>query len=141
MEDTPARRRIRPRGGWSDLDALAGYEVDDAAGGQHVEPVEPTFTVTNPPGSVTVSTFVDGSVQRVDLAQKVTAMTEADLAEEIVVIARLATQDARAAQYAYMLDEMRQQGHDDPATRDFLSESSTCRRRRMPVPLVRRSSR
>ena len=48
-------------------------------------------------------------------------MTEADLAEEIVVIARLATQDARAAQYAHMLDGMRQQGHDDAATRDFLS--------------------
>lgn len=85
------------------------------------EPPEPTFTVTNPPETVTVSTFVDGRVRQIDLSQKVTTMTEADLAEEIVVIAGLATQDARAAQYAFMLDGMRQQGHDDIATRDFLT--------------------
>ena len=93
----------------SDLDAL-----DD-------EVVATMFTVTNPPGTVTVSTFMDGSVQRIDLSQEVISMTEADLADEIVVIARLATQDARAAQYVHVLDGMRQQGHDDVATRDFLS--------------------
>ena len=93
----------------SDLDALDG------------EVVATMFTVTNPPGTVTVSTFMDGSVQRIDLSQEVISMTEADLAEEIVVIARLATQDARAAQYVHVLDGMRQQGHDDVATRDFLS--------------------
>jgi hypothetical protein len=48
-------------------------------------------------------------------------LTESQLAEEIVVIARLATQDARAAQYVHVLEGMRQQGHDDVATRDFLS--------------------
>jgi hypothetical protein len=99
----------------SDLDALDLYEIDDE------EPVGPTFTVTNPPGTVTVSTFTDGSVRQIDLSQKVTSMTESDLAEEIVVIARLATQDARAAQYVHVLEGMRQQGHDDAATRDFLS--------------------
>jgi len=93
----------------SDLDALDG------------EVVATMFTVTNPPGTVTVSTFMDGSVQRIDLSQEVISMTEADLADEIVVIAGLATQDARAAQYVHVLDGMRQQGHDDVATRDFLS--------------------
>ena len=48
-------------------------------------------------------------------------MTETHLAEEIVVIAGLATQDARSAQYAFMLEGMRQQGHDNVATRDFLA--------------------
>jgi hypothetical protein len=48
-------------------------------------------------------------------------MTETNLADEILVIARLATQDARSAQYTFMLEGMRQQGHDDVATRDFLS--------------------
>jgi hypothetical protein len=85
------------------------------------DPVGPTFTVTNPPGTVTVSAFVDGRVRNVDLSQKVTTMTETDLAEEIVVIAGLATQDARAAQYDHVLEGMRQQGHDDAATRDFLA--------------------
>ena len=48
-------------------------------------------------------------------------MTETDLADEIVVIAGLATQDAKSAQYAFMLEGMREQGHDDAATRDFLT--------------------
>ncbi len=109
----------------SAIDAVVGYEVDDDAPGDDAshdeEPIGPTFTVTNPPGTVTVSTFMDGRVRQIDLAPKVTTMTETELAEEIVVIARLATQDARAAQYAYVLEGMRQQGHDDVATRDFLS--------------------
>ena len=81
----------------------------------------PVFTVTNPPGTVTVTTFMDGRVNQIDLSPKVTEMTETHLAEEIVVIAGLATQDARSAQYAFMLEGMRQQGHDDVATRDFLA--------------------
>ena len=81
----------------------------------------PLFTVTNPPGTVTVTTFMDGRVKQIDLSPKVTNMTEEDLADEIVVIAGLATQDARSAQYAFMLEGMREQGHDDVATRDFLA--------------------
>lgn len=98
----------------SDLDALVGYGVDD-------EPSGPTFTVTNPPATVTVSTEMDGRVRRIELTPEVKTMTEAHLAEEIVVIAGLATQDARAAQFAFMLDGMRAQGHDEVATRDFLT--------------------
>ena len=79
------------------------------------------FTVTNPPGTVTVSTFMDGRVHRIDLSAKATSMTETNLADEIVVIAGLATKDARSAQYTFMLEGMRQQGHDDVATRDFLA--------------------
>jgi hypothetical protein len=119
----------------SDLDALGGYVVgrdgvgDDGEAGYVADagptpgddelPV-PVFTVTNPPGTVTVTTFMDGRVQQIDLSPKVTTLTESMLAEEIVVIARLATQDARAAQYSFMLEGMRQQGHDNVATRDFL---------------------
>lgn len=103
----------------SDADAMAAFTVpgewdadDDAT---------PTFTVTNPPGTVTVTTFLDGRVQRVDLAPTTVSMAEAEVAEEIVVIAALATQDARSAQYTVMLDGMREQGHDNAATRDFLN--------------------
>jgi hypothetical protein len=81
----------------------------------------PVFTVTNPPGTVAVTTFMDGRVKHIELASTVTDMTEADLAAEIVVIAGLAVQDAKAAQYAFMLDGMREQGQDDAATRDFLT--------------------
>lgn len=120
--------------GGADLEALdfTTYIPQDAVpetanGATSLTPVEadsaalPLHTVTNPPGTVTVTTFMDGRIQHVDLSPKVTDMTEADLADEIVVIARLATEDAKSAQYAYMLDGMREQGHDDAATRDFLS--------------------
>jgi len=102
----------------SDLDALGDYAEDPAEDDDLPVPV---FAVTNPPGTVTVTAFLDGRVKQVDLSPKVTEMTEADLADEIVVIAGLATADARSAQYAYMLEGMRHQGHDDVATRDFLA--------------------
>jgi hypothetical protein len=102
----------------SDLDALGGYAEQTA---EDDEPPVPVFTVTNPPGTVTVTAFLDGRVKRIGLSPKVTDMTETDLADEIVVIAGLATADARSAQYAHMLEGMRQQGHDDAATREFLA--------------------
>jgi hypothetical protein len=102
----------------SDLDALGDYVAPDEA--EDELPV-PLFTLSNPPGTVTVTTFMDGRVHQIDLSPKVTTMTETHLAEEIVVIAGLATQDARSAQYAFMLEGMRQQGHDNVVTRDFLA--------------------
>jgi hypothetical protein len=120
--------------GDSVLDVLSGYAVDDDdATGDVLDVIDPLataavdelpiplFTVTNPPGTVTVTTFMDGRVNRIDLSPKVTTMTESSLADEIVVIANLATQDAKSAQYSFMLEGMRQQGHDDVATRDFLA--------------------
>ncbi len=99
-----------------------GFDDDDLATNDYAsEPQGPIFTVTNPAETVTVSTFMDGRVRQVDLSPKAITMTETDLAEEIVVIAGLATQDARAAQYAFMLDGMRRHGHDEGATRDFLT--------------------
>jgi hypothetical protein len=102
----------------SDLDALVGYGEEAA---EDDELPVPVFTVTNPPGTVTVTAFLDGRVKQIELSPKAADMTESDLANEIVVIAQLATQDARSAQYAYMLEGMRQQGHDDVTTRDFLA--------------------
>jgi hypothetical protein len=116
------------------LDVLGEYAVDDdypaADVLEAIDPLRtdvadelpvPLFTVTNPPGTVTVTTFMDGRVNRIDLSPKATTMTESNLADEIVVIANLATQDAKSAQYSFMLEGMRQQGHDDVATHDFLT--------------------
>lgn len=80
----------------------------------------PLFTVTNPPGTVTVSAYADGRIHDVDLSARSASLTESTLAEEIVVIAGLATQNARAAQYTFMLEGMGGQGHDSVAARDFL---------------------
>lgn len=84
------------------------------------DPDSPEFSVTNPPGTVTVTTGLDGRVREIELAARIGSMTEAMLAEEIVVVAGLATQEARAAQYSFMLDGMSEQGHDTVVTRDFL---------------------
>lgn len=96
------------------LDAFDVPDEDD-------ELQAPLFTVTNPPGTVTVTAYPDGRVQQIELSPKVIGMAEAELADEICVIADLAAQDARSAQYTFMLAGMREHGHDDIATRDFLT--------------------
>lgn len=101
-----------------DLAALDFSRPDHDA--DDVLPV-PMFTVTNPAHSVSVTTYMDGRVKHIELSSRITDMTEPELADEIVVIAGLATQEAKSAQYSLMLEGMREQGHDDAATRDFLT--------------------
>ncbi|MGV0810687.1 YbaB/EbfC family DNA-binding protein [Mycolicibacterium boenickei] len=118
------------------LDALGTYNdvafFGDAGAGDGANPHErsvseesdlavPLFTVTNPPESVTVTVFMDGRVHEIELAATAINLTERDLAEEILVIADLATKQAKSAQYSSMLAGMREHGHDDAATRDFLT--------------------
>jgi hypothetical protein len=50
----------------SDLDALGGCVALEEAGDDE-RPV-PLFTLTNPPGTVTVTTFMDGRVHQIDLS-------------------------------------------------------------------------
>lgn len=103
------------------LDAFEVYQP--SAPDESDDPAEPTFTVTNPPGTVTVSAFFDGRVQRIELSPEAAEAGEEQLAAEIVVIAGLATQRARAAQFSYMLEGMQDHGHDTVDTRDFLNRS------------------
>ncbi len=111
--------------------------LDFAHPGDHDDEVPvPVFTVANPPGTVTVTTFMDGRVKQIELSPKTTDLTEVELAEEIVVIAGLATQEAKSAQYTFMLEAMREQGHDDAATRDFLARDLD-----LPTPEEAREAR
>lgn len=87
------------------------------------EPPQFGYTVTNPPQTVTVTALMDGRIQRVRLAPGVTNMTEVELAEEILVIAGLARQDGRSAQYDVMYSGLRDLGHDRAEAKDFLSRS------------------
>ena len=100
------------------------------------EPPVPVFTVANPPGSVTVTTFMDGRVKEIELSSRATELTEYELADEILFIAGLATQEAKSAQYEFMLEGMRDQGHDDAATRDFLARDLG-----LPTPEEARTAR
>jgi hypothetical protein len=89
----------------SDTPAESKDEVLD-----NIEP--PLFTVTNPPGTVTVTAELNGSVHRVDLAANVTNMTERELAEEIRVIAGLARLKARSVMHLFLVEGMRRMGYD-----------------------------
>jgi hypothetical protein len=117
-------------GGTSALDALPTYtprETEDtgtdlyaieaATEDDEDETVAPLITVTNPHGTVTVSVFMDGSIQRVKLAPTVTRMSESQLAEEIIVIAELARRQARASQHAVILDSLSDSGAGEHDTR------------------------
>ncbi|GJF12947.1 hypothetical protein NGTWS1803_23610 [Mycolicibacterium cyprinidarum] len=99
---------------------LSDAAVEEARNDPDDDLAAAVFTVANPPGTVTVTTLIDGRVHQIELSPEAATLTETVLAEEIVVIADLATQDARSSQYASMLDGMREQGHDNVATRDFL---------------------
>lgn len=111
-------------------DYVAEPQPEEMAAEQTVDELPvPLFTVTNPPGTVTVSSFMDGRVQQIDLSPEVRELTERDLADEIVFIAGLASEHARSAQYAFMLEGMREAGHDNVATRDFLT-----RELKLPTP-------
>ncbi|MCV7353856.1 YbaB/EbfC family DNA-binding protein [Mycolicibacterium fluoranthenivorans] len=107
---------------FSVFDAGLPAPVDDDEGPaeEDLDADVAVFSVTNPPGTVTVTALMDGRVQRIELAPAAVLSTEAQLADEIVVIAGLATAQARSAQFTYMLEGMRREGQDDVVTRDFL---------------------
>jgi hypothetical protein len=73
------------------------------------------FTVTNPPGTVSVSSLMDGRIQQIDLAPSVTTMTESQLAEEIRVIADLARRKGLAGQYTLMATMLYSEAHHNGA--------------------------
>lgn len=100
----------------------AGGAEDDVPA-RDDEPTQFGYTVANPPQTVTVTALMDGRIHRVRLAPGVTNMTEVELAEEILVIAGLARQDGRSAQYDVMYSGLRDLGHDRAEAKDFLSRS------------------
>lgn len=95
--------RAEPEEAETELEAIAAAteasedEEDEEDGVQQ-------FTVTNPPGTVSVSALMDGRTQRVKLSPTVTKLTESELAEEITVLAGLARQKGLAGTHTYLLD-------------------------------------
>ena len=101
------------------IDSQTGDDDEHADGDAPV----PMFTVTNPPGTVSVSSLMDGRIQQIDLAPSVTTMTESQLAEEIRVIADLARLKGLAGQYAFMTDMMyREELHNGAEVREVLEQ-------------------
>jgi hypothetical protein len=61
-------------------------------------------TVTNPPETVTVTASMDGTIRNVELSAAAARMTESELADEILVIADLARQQASSKLLTVVLE-------------------------------------
>ncbi|MDT0550465.1 hypothetical protein, partial [Streptomyces lonegramiae] len=83
------------------------------------EPV-PVVRAINPPGTVTVTAYLNGSVAQVDLDPKVTALTEDDLADEIRFVAGVAAKRATAVMHIGVVNMLVEQGMDLREARDFV---------------------
>ncbi|WAC91710.1 hypothetical protein [Mycobacterium sp. Aquia_213] len=87
----------------TELDAIAAT-TEATEDEDDEEEAGPQFTVTNPPETVSVSALIDGRTQRVTLSPTATNLTEAELADEIVVLAELARQKGLAGQRTYVME-------------------------------------
>lgn len=84
-----------------------------------------TFAVANPPGTVTAIASIGGRVQRIELAaaSKATAsMTEGELAQEILLVGKLAGMKARSELFTWLIDRTDDSGQDPAATARLLRD-------------------
>lgn len=112
--------------------AVDSDEVEEpgvAEADEQQQPSSPLYTVTNPPGTVSVTVYLNGRIHHVELAAKVTDMSERELADEIRVIADLARQRARSELHTLIIEGVRVMGYDPAAMRDGLSREMD-----MPTP-------
>lgn len=111
----------QPEDSGADFDALHAQGSTDAGNTDEPDISSQLFTVTNPPGTVTVTALMDGRILHVELAPQVSTMSESDLADEILVIADLARQKGLAGQHSFLFDTMNGLGaSDNSAIRDLL---------------------
>ncbi|OBG85127.1 hypothetical protein A5699_25310 [Mycobacterium sp. E802] len=86
---------------------------------ENAEPV-PVVQAINPPGTVTVTAYLNGSVARVDLDPTVTKLTEAQLADEVRFVAGVAAKRATAVMHIGVVKMLVEQGMDLRGARDFV---------------------
>ena len=111
----------QPEDTGSDFAALHAQGSADAENKEEGDISSQLFTVTNPPGTVTVTALMDGRILHVELDAQVANMSESDLADEILVIADLARQKGLAGQHSFLFDTMSGLGaNDNSAIRDLL---------------------
>ncbi|MFV8054370.1 hypothetical protein [Mycobacterium sp. 48b] len=101
-------------------DGADGFDaVEDDAAAADEDPV-PVVQAVNPPGTVSVTAYLGGSVAQVDLDPKVTTLTESQLAEEIRFVAGVAAKKATAAVHVGVVNMLVEQGMDLRDARDFV---------------------
>lgn len=97
-----------------------GFGAIDGEGEPEDEEQIPVVQVINPPGTVTVTAYLNGSVAQVELDPKVTMLTEAQLADEIRFVAGVAAKRATAVVHVGTVDMLVEQGMDFREARDFV---------------------
>ncbi|MDH6198208.1 hypothetical protein M2272_004867 [Mycobacterium frederiksbergense] len=98
-------------------DGFGAFDTEAAAEDQEQIPV---VQAINPPGTVTVTAYLNGSVAQVDLDPKVTTLTESQLADEIRFVAGVAAKKATAVVHVGVVNMMVEQGMDFNEARDFV---------------------
>lgn len=94
-----------------------GY-IDPYEQQEEPEDLGQLFSVSNPPGTLTVTAFLDGGIQSVEISPSVTGMAESELARELLAIAKVAAIKARAGQYELLMKTTPQEAGE----REFLGE-------------------
>lgn len=118
LTDLIAAQEGFPPSTHGELDGIAAHSAE------FDRPGIPLFSIANPAGTVTATASIAGRLHRIELAgsRSVASMTEAELAQEILVVARLAGQKARSELFTYLVDRTAEAGQDPVATGRFLRD-------------------
>lgn len=111
-----------PTGDDSDDDAGWGTRVYGSVAGQDEVLPDASFTVSNPSGTLSATVGVGGRLRRIDVTD-VSRLDEVQLSEQIVEMAALASEKARAAQHEVTVELMRRLGQDGVGVSAFLVHS------------------
>jgi hypothetical protein len=99
-------------------DGFGALDAETEAEGE--DPI-PVVQAINPPGTVTITAYLNGSVARVELDPKVTTLTETQLADEIRFVAGVAGKRATALVHIGVVNLLVEQGMDFREARDFVA--------------------
>ncbi|QRY52817.1 hypothetical protein [Mycolicibacterium septicum] len=100
-----------------------GLAAIDGQGESEDQEQVPVVQAINPPGTVTVTAYLSGSVAQVNLDPKVTMLTEAELADEIRFVAEVAAKRATAVMHIGVVDMLVEQGMDFHEARDLVGKN------------------
>jgi len=81
-------------------------------------------SVTNPPGTVTVTVFPDGRIRSIALSPGVVRMSERQLEDEIQVVADLAWRHARSEVHEFAVEVARRTGFNDSEMGHHLAKNA-----------------
>lgn len=97
-----------------------GLDAENDANDEH-EVQTHLVQAVNPPGTVAVTAYLNGSVSQIHLDPRVTTLTEGQLADEIRFVAAVAAAKATAVVHAGVVDMMVEQGVDPKEARNFVA--------------------